>query len=223
MGTAHTLSTKGIATLNCKTQKRKTHSLFLDLMSIMSRTIGTSIRDKKVVLNFVWNPLRDMKISFLVFIKLFVIQTRNVHQENPFEKENILHFCSTRFKTSNMFCQINVLADGSSVLRYQTRRSGVDSARRGGRSRANLLVRHLGHQCTGWSVQCQPELEVCDVTTFLSAHMSQARPMGGQLASAGQSDRTPLWAVTSGTFSKCWGSNTFWKNGEPERGARPVS
>ena len=109
-----------------------------------------SIKDKKVVLNFVWNPPIDMKISFLVVIKLFVIQTRNVHQENPFEKENILHFCSTRFKTSNMFCQINVLADvGSSVLRYQTRRSGVDSARWGGRSRANLSLRHLGHQCTG--------------------------------------------------------------------------
>ena len=43
MGTAHTLSTKGIATLNYKTQKKKTHSLFLDLMSIMLRTIGTCV------------------------------------------------------------------------------------------------------------------------------------------------------------------------------------
>ena len=104
MGTAHTLSTKGIATLNCKTQKRKTHSLFLDLMSIMSRTIGTSIRDKKVVLNFVWNPPCDMKISFLVVIKLFVIQTRNVHQENPVKRENSLHFCCTQFKVSMETC-----------------------------------------------------------------------------------------------------------------------
>ena len=104
MGTAHTLSTKGIATLNCKTQKRKTHSLFLDLMSIMSRTIGTSIRDKKVVLNFVWNPPCDMKISFLVVIKLFVIQTRNVHQDNPVKRENSLHFCCTQFKVSMETC-----------------------------------------------------------------------------------------------------------------------
>ena len=107
MGTAHTLSTKGIATLNCKTQKKKTHSLFLNLMSITSRALGTCVllyKRQKVVLNFVWNPPRDMKISFLVVIKLFVIQTRNEHQENPVKRENSLNSCSTQFKVSMETC-----------------------------------------------------------------------------------------------------------------------
>ena len=107
MGTAHTLSTKGIATLNCKTQKKKTHSLFLDLMSITSRTLGTCVllyKRQKSCFEFCMESTPDMKISFLVVIKLFVIQTRNVHQENPVKRENSLNFCSTQFKVSMEAC-----------------------------------------------------------------------------------------------------------------------